>query len=130
MAMNDHIDLVLFQHTQIPPDLLSLERSPFNKNSFSFLTAELSQGLLTHVDGDILDRPVTDLHAKVHGNLVKFLFVLDLKSGNLTLGRSQKDLGNTTGMIRVGRGSTRHHPCEISSGYGFCRCPATARSFC
>jgi hypothetical protein len=88
-----------WDNTQVSPNFLPFERSPFYKQGFSFLTAEFGQGLMSYINRNLLDGAVTNLDPKVHGDLIKFLLVFDLKSWNLAFGRSQKNLGYATGMV-------------------------------
>jgi hypothetical protein len=41
--------------SQVSPDLLPFERSPLDEEEFSFLTSKLGQGLVSYIDGDLLD---------------------------------------------------------------------------
>ena len=67
-------------YPHVSPYLLSFKGSSLHKEEFSFLTSELSQRLMPYINGDLFDRAITDLNTEVHGDLVEFLLVLDLKS--------------------------------------------------
>ena len=76
-----------------------------------------------------LTGPVADLHAQIQGHLVEFLFVLDGKPGNFPLGRAQKGLGHSPGMVGVGGGSRRRSCGQNSAPRWSRRSPRRPPSF-
>ena len=104
---------------QLPPDLLPFGRRPFYKRDLPVLAAELLERLFAHLDSDLLNGAVADLHIQIHRNLVELLLVLDLELGHFPFGGRQKSLGDAAGMVRMGRASGRDHPGKVAGGNRF-----------
>ncbi len=98
----------------LAPELLAFQGRPFHEEDLSFLATKLGEGDLSNLDRNILEVAVANFHPEIHGELIEFLLVLDLKIRDLAFGCCQEKLCNASGMVTMGCRASCNHPGEVS----------------
>ena len=98
---------------QLPPQFLSLFRSPLDELQFPLLLSKLGEHLLSQFYGDLVLVSAVYLHLEGTGQHPELLFVPDLVPGRLPPGRGQEKHGCLPTVIRVGRRAGGHHAAKV-----------------
>ena len=103
---------------QLAPLGLPLRRSPLGVDDVAVRLAELLEGLVGHVEGDLVDLAPLRGDAEVPGHGVQLLLVLDLVARGLTQGDGAQRHGHVAAVVGVGGHAGGHLAGEVARGDG------------
>ena len=111
---------------QLLPQLVTLRRRPLEKGQFALLLAELGDGLVGHVDGNVVERAAFGGDAVVPGHRLQFVGVANLEAFRFALGRRLEGEGQVATVVRMGGAARGHMPRKDARADGLQRSAADA----